>query len=632
VNLANATSTTGTTLPTTAGKVTVKGGTGNDTITTSGTLTADVSIAAGDGTDVLAVGGAANISAIGALTSVETLDFNNIVAGAGTPALTLTPTQFNAFTTLQSTGGTLGNEKVTFSTNGTITIDSASKAGLKTYTLASGINTVTASTLPTVATAKIDASASSALNTINLLSGTYDMSTGAHTVTGGSGLTDVLNFTGNNAITVAKAEQLSGIENITFANTSTAVSFITDNAVIGTGNSGGNAYTNAVTVTNVASSSTFKFDAALDVKDRFNITNLATGGSTIKGGDGIDTIVGSSATDSIDGGGADDIITGAGGSDTLSGGAGNDTYIFNTGDVVSGETLVDKSDNTSSGNDTIKVVTSTDFTGLATATILTAGKVEQIMITSGQTATFNASQLTGQGININATAAGAATLEIKIPGNSQTVDFSTTALTFTAQTAPTAGNAFDTGVDIITITAAGTSDTITGTSIADSITTGGGTNTVDGKGGNDTITGGAGSDTITGGTGKDVLTGGSSNDTFKFVTGDTGSTTATADSITDLAVGDIIDLSGLSTKTGIQIVKTAKATVLSGNAAAVLAAGGLVTDDTKIDIYVATSGGNDYLVYETNVNGSTTEIVLIGAAAPGTLANWTLGSDLVTVA
>jgi S-layer protein len=199
--------------------------------------------------------------------------------------------------------------------------------------------------------------------------------------------------------------------------------------------------------------------------------------------------------------------------------------------------LVDHTDNTNSTADTIKVVTSTDFTGLATATILTNGFVEQILITSGQTATFNASQLTGQAINVNATGAGAATLEIKIPGNSQTVDFSTTALTFTAQTAPAAGNAFDTGVDIITITAAGTSDNITGTSIADSITTGGGSNVVDGKAGNDTIIGGAAIDSITGGAGGDTLTGNGGADVFRFdvranITGAAG---VNVDTITDFA-------------------------------------------------------------------------------------------------
>jgi Ca2+-binding RTX toxin-like protein len=489
----------------------VKGGTGNDTIITSGTLTADVSIAAGDGTDVLVVRGTPNISTIGALSGVETLDFKNL---NGASPLTLTPTQFNAFTTIASTGGLVTNEKVVFSAAGTVTADVASKATLKSY----------------------DASALAGATTYNVLSGQVTNLTTVTLKGSTAALTDTLAFTGNNAVAVTAATNLAGIENISFANTSTTVAFTTGAATIGSGN--GAAYTNPVTVTNVASSSTFKFDASGNTADRFNITNLAIGGkSSILGGGGVDTLVGAAGTDEITGGGGDDIITGAGGSDTLIGGAGNDTFIFNTGDVVSGETLVDKADNSSSTTDTIKVVTSTDFTGLATATILTNGAVEQILITSGQTATFNASQLTGQAINVNATGAGAATLEIKIPGNSQTVDFSTTALTFTAQTAPAAGNAFDTGVDIITITAAGTSDNITGTSIADSITTGGGSNVVDGKAGNDTIIGGAAIDSITGGAGGDTLTGNGGADVFRFdvranITGAAG---VNVDTITDFA-------------------------------------------------------------------------------------------------
>jgi Ca2+-binding RTX toxin-like protein len=69
------------------------------------------------------------------------------------------------------------------------------------------------------------------------------------------------------------------------------------------------------------------------------------------------------------------------------------------------------------------------------------------------------------------------------------------------------------------------------------------------KGGtqNDTIVGGAGNDTIRGGAGQDTLTGGDDNDTFVFTSADVGTTNATADQITDLAVGDKIDLSAFIT-------------------------------------------------------------------------------------
>jgi Ca2+-binding RTX toxin-like protein len=545
VNLANATSTTGTTLPTTAGKVTVKGGTGNDTIIATGTLTADVSIAAGDGTDVLKVAGTPNISAIGALTSVETLDFNAL---NGAQALTLTPTQFNNFTTLTDTGtGTVvTDEKVVFSAAGTVNADVASKATLVSY----------------------DASALAGATTYNVLSGQVTNLTTVTLKGSSAALTDTLAFTGNNAVAVSAATNLAGIENISFANTSTTVSFVTGAATIGSGN--GVAYTNPVTVTNVASSSTFKFDASGNSADRFNITNLATGGkSSISGGGGVDTIVGAAGTDVLDGGAGSDIITGAGGSDTLVGGTGNDTFIFNTGDVVSGETLVDHTDNTGSTADTIKVVTSTDFTDLTTATILTAGKVEQILITSGQTATFTGAQLTGQAINVNATAAATAALVVTATTNATT---SLATMTFTAAS----GDAFNTGVDTVTINGAGGTNTIDGTTIADTITgTGTGTDTIDGKAGADTISGGAGSDVITGGTGADRLTGDADNDTFVITTGDGSAFTAAAgtftgyDTITDFTTtADTIKYLAsdtVNTSAGKQVAADNKAYVFANN-------------------------------------------------------------------
>ncbi|OWW20946.1 Ig-like domain-containing protein [Noviherbaspirillum denitrificans] len=169
--------------------------------------------------------------------------------------------------------------------------------------------------------------------------------------------------------------------------------------------------------------------------------------------------------------------------------------------------------------------------------------------------------------------------------------------------------------------------TINGNGTAETLTGGGGADTIIGGGGNDTIAGGASADTITGGAGMDTLTGGAGNDTFKFSTGDTGATTGTADSISDLAVGDRIDLSGLTNPVTL-FAKLAKATVLSGDAATVTLAG--LTDSTY-DAWIATVGGNDYLVWETAADGSATEVVLIGTAAPGTLANWTFASNVITV-
>ncbi|RZI43564.1 DUF4214 domain-containing protein [Herbaspirillum sp. HC18] len=153
--------------------------------------------------------------------------------------------------------------------------------------------------------------------------------------------------------------------------------------------------------------------------------------------------------------------------------------------------------------------------------------------------------------------------------------------------------------------------------------------TIVGNAQDETLIGGSGADKITGGAGQDTMTGSGGADTFKFATGDTTGMTATADSITDLAVGDKIDLTALTNTINGVFVKSAKATVLSGNAVAVGLAG---LNDTKYDAYIATVSGNDYLVCETAADGSATQIVLIGATAPGTLANWTFTTNVITVA
>jgi Ca2+-binding RTX toxin-like protein len=214
-------------------------------------------------------------------------------------------------------------------------------------------------------------------------------------------------------------------------------------------------------------------------------------------------------------------------------------------------------------------VTSTEFSALTTATILTAGKVEQILITSGQTATFTGAQLTGQVINVNATAADAAALVVTATTNATT---SLATMTFTAAS----GNAFDTGVDTVTINGAGGTNTIDGTTIADSITgTGTGTDTIDGKAGADTISGGAGSDVITGGTGADKLTGDADNDTFVITTGDGSAFTAAAgtftgyDTFTDFATtADTIKYlasAAVDTSAGKQVAADNKAYVFANN-------------------------------------------------------------------
>jgi Ca2+-binding RTX toxin-like protein len=71
-----------------------------------------------------------------------------------------------------------------------------------------------------------------------------------------------------------------------------------------------------------------------------------------------------------------------------------------------------------------------------------------------------------------------------------------------------------------------------------------------GGAGNDTLDGDSGNDSLQGDAGKDTLTGGSGTDSFIFRSVSESATVATADVITDFAVGtDKIDLSAIDAST-----------------------------------------------------------------------------------
>lgn len=220
--------------------------------------------------------------------------------------------------------------------------------------------------------------------------------------------------------------------------------------------------------------------------EAFTITGFAAGASTIVGGGAADTITGGTGDDSLTGGAGDDSLAGSDGNDTLAGGAGadninagagDDILVFNTGDVAAGEAIDGGSDN----GDVILVQTATDFTNLGAVRINTDAHIEHLRITSGQSATFTGAQLHQQTVTVNATAAGAATLNINVASGAN-VSFSN--LSFASFDG---ADAFDTGVDAININGAGGNETIEGTALADVITGGAGADILFGGAGNDTL-------------------------------------------------------------------------------------------------------------------------------------------------
>jgi Ca2+-binding RTX toxin-like protein len=226
-----------------------------------------------------------------------------------------------------------------------------------------------------------------------------------------------------------------------------------------------------------------------DQTENLNITGFATGGSTITAGSGNDT---------ISGGTGNDRLTGGAGNDSLFGGTGNDVFIVNgTADISAGEVY-----NGGGDLDTLSVTATTDFTGVASITL-----IETISLAAGVGATFDAADLSGQ------------TLSIDGSGNN-----------------------------------GGESLTFNGTSAGEVINLGGLTVDVDDIAGA-VINAGDGDDTITGTNGVDTIAGGLGRDVYVYTTRaqtTTGSTIAQMDVIDGYnPVEDSFDLSALGTISGL---------------------------------------------------------------------------------
>jgi len=101
----------------------------------------------------------------------------------------------------------------------------------------------------------------------------------------------------------------------------------------------------------------------------------AFGGVTMTGTDfGLDNLLGGAGADTISGGGVADSLSGAGGADTIHGGSGNDLIIGGGGiDTLHGD----------GGNDNFVVVTTGDFTSLASAETISGGDGTDTLIFGG---------------------------------------------------------------------------------------------------------------------------------------------------------------------------------------------------------------------------------------------------------
>lgn len=466
------------------GNDTITGGSGNDTLTGG---SGNDSITAGLGSDTLTGESGSDtftLAAVSGLTSGDTID-----GGSGTDTVALTGnTAFTASSDFDNVSNieviTLANTSTAVSittkdtlvaASATLTLSTANTGGLTFNGAAEtdGAFSITSSgACNDTITGGHDAdSITCGTGTDHIAGGagddtiTFAAGTGlttADTVDGGSGI-DTLALTGATAVAATNFDNVSNIEVITVANTTTSVSITSKDTLVA---AGATLTLQATTLT----TGVLTFDGSAETDGAFNITGGGAG-DTLKGGSGNDT---------IDGGSGSNNITAGLGHDTLISGSGNDIFSFA---AVSGLTSADSVDG-GSGSDTVALTGNTAFT--ATNDFDGVKNIEAITLSNTNTDVSITTKDT--------LVAASSTLTLTNAANSGVLTF--------------IGSAETDGT--FTITGGTGNDSITGGASGDTLSGGTGSDTLSGGAGNDSLTSGAGNDSITGGSGADTITLGSS--------------------------------------------------------------------------------------------------------------------------
>ena len=316
----------------------IDGGSGNDTITLpSGTFTG--TLAGGTNIDTLNLPTTAVNIATATLSGFETL------ALASGVVATMTLAQLAGFTTnITGAGTTSSADQIALTgAGGTVTLPETQTVEI--YNLAALTSTPTISAT-SLALLRIDGSTVTGVtnsisvtgniaadvsitgggsnDTFNLTNGTTATFTSADTIIGGAG-TDTLNIIGNATVSTGGlvAANFSGIEVLTFANTTTGVTVALTAATLPS--------STALTVTTSQTTGVLSWDGSANAT---TATMNITGGNaddSIQGGLGADTLTGGTGSDILYGGGGIDQLFGGTGNNTLSGGLGADTITLGVG-------------------------------------------------------------------------------------------------------------------------------------------------------------------------------------------------------------------------------------------------------------------------------------------------------------
>lgn len=359
---------------------------------------------------------------------------------------------------------------------------------------------------------------------------------------------DGKSLSGSNTVTLLDGTTVLGTLQLNGG--STAVSFVADNAFIGSLNVGETAdvsfdivlvngsnetFTQTVTavVTGVVSEQAdvlVASDTSATNEDLLGGNDRATGGAlgdTIFGEDGNDTIYAGSSDVSAD------LFVGGNDDDVLAGGAGNDTLIGDSHDGTTdyGTASSDVGSNTiygGAGNDVIAIggydLDGADFAAGAAITTATGSEGGQAFGGAGNDfilGTDSGHDVVGMGEGEDTVLLGTGNSTVYAGATDADADV------VTVEAASTGDNLIYTGAGDDTVTGAGGDDTIGAGAGGDSVVAGAG---------NDVVYAGAGDDEVAAGTGNDEVYGGDGDDT---IDGDTG-----ADTIYGGAGDDEVSLGG----------------------------------------------------------------------------------------
>ena len=434
------------------GNDTLTGDSGNDTFTLAAVsgLTSSDSMDAGAGTDTVALTGNTAFTAATDFDNISNIE--TITLGNTTTAVTITTQD-----TLVAAGATL---TLSTATTGGLTFNGAAETdGVFNITGGAGNDSITGGD---GADSITGSSGSDSIigeggdDTFTFVAGT-GLTSADTTVNGGTGI-DTVTLTGNTAVAATNFDNVSNIEVITVANTTTNVAITSKDALV----AAGAALTlQATTLT----TGILTFNGSAETDGTFNIT----------GGGAADVITGGTGNDMIDGGAGNNVITAGLGNDTITGGSGSETFTFAAATGLTNADVVDGN----SGTDTVALTGNTAFT--ASNDFDSIRNIETITLANTNTAVT----ITTKDILV----ASSSTLTLTNAANSGVLTF--------IGSAETDGNF-----------------TINGGTGNDSITGGAGNDTLAGATGDDTLIGGAGNDSITSGAGNDSITGNAGADTI----------------------------------------------------------------------------------------------------------------------